>query len=289
MTYRKILVPLVGHARDETALAAALAVGKQFAAHVVALFVRPEPSEALPFMGEGISGAVVQEIIDAARKVAEEAQGRALASLKTRAAASGVPMMDNPGARAEASVSLRAVQGHFADVVEIESRLSDLIVFGAFGGDDRFGLRDALETALISGGRPVLFCPRGAGASIGTKVAIAYDRGAPAAHGVHAAMPFLARAKSIELIHVTTGAKSTRTLDPLREYLGLRGLMTTEHVIDPGGKPVGEALTYTAAKAGADLLVMGGYGHSRIREFVMGGVTRRVLSDATPMPVLMAH
>lgn len=289
MTYRKILVPLVGHARDEQALSFAFVVAKQFGAHVCALFVRPEPSEALPFMGEGISGAVVQEIIDAAKKAAEEASVRAAASLKKCAAEAGVTLMENPGARSEPTAALRTVQGHFADVVEFESRLSDLVVFGGMAGEERFGLKEALETALIAAGRPVLLCPAGAAKAIGTKIAIGFDGSGAAARAVHKALPFLLRAKQIELFHVASGQKSTLTLDPLRDYLALRGLQATEHVVDPAGHGVGDALVHAAVKHGADLLVIGGYGHSRLREFVLGGVTRHVLGDNAPMPVFLAH
>ena len=71
MAYVKILAPLTGGARDATVLASALAAAAPFKAHVVALFVRPDPSEAMPFFGEGVSGAMAQEIVDTAKEAAD--------------------------------------------------------------------------------------------------------------------------------------------------------------------------------------------------------------------------
>ena len=74
MSYVKILAPLTGGSRDAIVLASAFAAAKPFNAHVVALFVRPDPAEAMPFYGEGVSGAMAQEIVDAAKEAADKAE-----------------------------------------------------------------------------------------------------------------------------------------------------------------------------------------------------------------------
>ncbi|NWH09309.1 MAG: universal stress protein [Alphaproteobacteria bacterium] len=289
MTFRKILSPLVGRDRDMPVLGLSLLVAKTFASHVEALFVRPDPSDVLPYMGEGVSGAVVEQVIEAARKAAEESLAAAMKSLEEAARKLAVPLIETPGARQEATAALKVVQGHFPDAVEEASRLSDLVVFGAMSEDERFSLREALETAMMSGGRPVLLAPKSVPQTVATKTGIAYDGGASASHGVMAALPFLGHARTIELFHVASGKKSIQAVDDLREYLALRGLSATIHVIEPAGGSIGAQIVSEAAKTGCDLLVMGGYGHSRLREFVLGGVTRDVLGQALPLPILMAH
>ncbi|MBI1238350.1 MAG: universal stress protein [Alphaproteobacteria bacterium] len=289
MTYRKILVPLVGRPRDATALSAAFDIAKRFNAHVAAFVVMPDPAEALPFMGEGLSGAVVQEIIEASKSAGQKTIAAAQETLKQIAGKAGVPIVDHPGAREVATAALRVTTGNFADAVEAESRLSDLCVFGEMASGDDFALREALETALVESGRPVFVTPKGGLQAFGERVAIGYDGGAAAAHAVHAALPFLARAKQIDLFVISGSQKALRKLEPLRDYLSLRGLTSTEHVVDPAGKGVGAALLEAASRAKADLLVIGGYGHSRLQEFVLGGVTRHILAEAAPMPVVMAH
>lgn len=288
MSYRKLLVPLLGDARDTPGLSGAMSVAKLFGAHVVGLIARPDPSEALPYMGEGLTGSVVQELLDAARKAADAAEQAAGEALRTAAASAGIALEAAPGARGEATAALLVRAGRLDEVVEREGLLSDLIVIG-MRGDETGRLRDALESALMSSGRPVLLLPAEPPRSFGARPAIAYDGGSAAANAVMAALPFLMRAGRGDLYFATPGAKSDTTLDPLRDYLALRGVACTEHVIDPGEMSIGAALIDAAARGGADLLVMGGYGHSRLREFVLGGVTRHVLSTRAPMPVLMAH
>jgi len=77
-------------------------------------------------------------------------------------------------------------------------------------------------------------------------------------------------------------------MDRLREYLKLHGLRVVEHGINPGSQGVAAALVDGAQRAGVELLVIGGYGHSRLRELVLGGVTRHILGNVS-MPILMAH
>ena len=288
MTYRKILVPLSGTVSDRQSLAAAVVVARQFAGHVAGVFVRPDPAEALPYVGFGLSGAALQDMIDAANKSADEGSEKAHAVLKEAASGAKFEVVKNPGSRNEPTAEFRIVQGRFAEVIERETRLSDLVVFGQLKGND-VGPRAALEMVLISGSRPILYAPAALPKNFAQRIAVGFDGSAAAGHSVTAAMPFLKRASGIELFEVTSGTKSPRTLDQLKNYLALHGISSTEHIIDPGSKPVGETLLSAVEKAGCDLLVMGGYGHSRIQEFVLGGVTRHVLSHATNLPVLMAH
>jgi len=183
---------------------------------------------------------------------------------------------------------LRIVEGGFAEEIERRSRICDLIVFGAKSGDVEFtNIREGFESALLSGSRPVLFAPRETTDLPGSRIAIAYDGSATAAHAVTSALPFLERAKELHAFEVT--ADKTTALSDLQEYLALRGLTAKEHVVDPGPKSTAEALLLAVQAQKCDLLVLGGYGHSRIREFVLGGVTRHVLHHGAPLAVLMAH
>src|SRR5690348_1784933 len=96
MAIRKIIAPLTGGARDATVLASAFAAAKPFNAHVVALFVRPDPAEAMPFFGEGVSAVVVQEIVEVAKEAANKAAQDARAALQTAAGEAGVDIVEEP-------------------------------------------------------------------------------------------------------------------------------------------------------------------------------------------------
>jgi nucleotide-binding universal stress UspA family protein len=287
MSIAKILAPLTGGTRDANVLASAFAAAKPFNAHVVALFVRPDPAEAMPFFGEGVSGAVVQEIIDASREAADKAAEIARASLKKAAEESGAMMIAAPKKNNAPSASYVEVEGNFADQVSQASRLSDLIVFGPLSERDKPGLTEAFEAALLETGRPILLTAQTPPKNFVRRIAVAWDGSVCCAHAVMAAMPYLAKAEAIEILTVQKQASDQQKTDDLREYLALHGLGATIRAIEAGDKPVGESLLAAAAKS-TDLLVLGGYGHSRLREMFAGGVTRHVVSHAE-LPLFLVH
>lgn len=292
MSYRKILVPILGAPSDAAAIKAAFGFGRQFGAHVEVFFVRLDPVRAVPYgyVGTDISGYSAQYAIEAAIKAAEQAQKIASDAFAKAVEKFGIEVNPKPGARNDATAQLRIVQGDFLDEIERESRLCDLVVFGPTNGEaGHEAIREALETVLLSGSRPVLFVPKEPPEGLGQRVAVAYDGGAAAAHAVTAALPFLARAKSVHSFEVSEATGKSEPLTELHDYLALRGIEAVEHVIDPGPKSTAEALSLAVHSQRCDLLVLGGYGHSRLREFVLGGVTRHILRHATPFAVLMTH
>jgi nucleotide-binding universal stress UspA family protein len=292
MPYRKILVPVIGAASDKAALSAAFALAKQFGAHAQALFVRLDPVRAVPYgyIGGDVSGYSAQYAIEAAIKASDEAQKVASEAFRTTAGKFGLEIKDKPGARSDATAHLKVVQGDFADEIERASRLSDLVVFGLVpNAEGQETVREGFEAALLSGTHPVLFVPNEPAEGPGQRIAIAYDGSATAAHAVMGALPFLSRAKAVHSYEVTPATGDSEVLTELREYLALRGVGVIEHLVDPGPKSTADALVNAVQAQRCDLLVLGGYGHSRIREFVLGGVTRHLVRHGAPFAVLMAH
>jgi len=197
-----------------------------------------------------------------------------------------VALVQTSNAKALPSARFLDVTGHRDDVVAAHAQLSDIIVFGEATSGIAGG--STLEAAMMSAGRPVLIAPKAAVASIGGTVAIGWDDSPVAAHAATAAIPFLGKAEKVVIFSI--GGKE---LDPmpavmLADYLALHGVEADVHLVDAQGRPVGSVLLEQAEKAGADLLVVGGYGHSRLREFILGGATQHIRSHAT-IPVLMAH
>jgi nucleotide-binding universal stress UspA family protein len=293
MSYRKILAPIFGSSCDRISLQSGLALARQFNAHLETLFVRFDPAQApqLGFLGGDVSGYSARYFIDAAIKAADDAQSAAAASFAKAVDKSGVDVTDSPSTQNHASAELKVVQGDFADRIEEESRLADLVVFSGEGGELAIErAREALESVLLSGARPVLFVTAGLdGADIGQRIALAFDGSASAAHAVTAALPFIKRAKAVHAFEVTEAPKSSTALMDLKRYLALHGVEVKTHAIDPGTEDTEEALLSAVQKEHCDLLVLGGYGHSRVREFVFGGVTRHVLRCGALPAVLMAH
>lgn len=288
MAYKKFLAPLTGGARDANVLASAFAAARPFNAHVVALFVRPDPSEAMPFFGEGVSGSMVQEIVDVAKEAADKASIDARASLEAAAKIAQVEVLAKPERRGGPSASFQEARGNFADRVTLASRIADVVVFGPLQEGDKPGLTEAFESVLLQSGRPVLLAAHAAPKSFAERIAVSWDGSIASAHALTAAMPYIARAKNMELLMVQRPGEEPIASEEAREYLMLHGFSATERMIEAGAKPIGQALLEGAAAGGADLLVMGGYGHSRLRQLFAGGVTKHVVSHAE-IPLFLVH
>jgi nucleotide-binding universal stress UspA family protein len=173
-------------------------------------------------------------------------------------------------------------------------RVADVLVV-ARPEDDSAGIHVGLiEAALFESGRPVLLAPRKMPASLGRNIAVAWNGTPEAAHALGAAMPLLMQADVVSILshhpgsngHV--GGTDETDVQGLLAYLGWHGIAARVASPPAGGQHVGEALVAGAVAASADLLVMGAYGHSRLREMVFGGATRHVVDDGT-LPTLLMH
>ena len=140
---------------------------------------------------------------------------------------------------------------------------------------------------LVESGRPALILPyAGAIGPIGNTVLVAWKETREAARAVTCALPWLRRAGAVHVMAYGDGADDS--MRALERYLAAQGVAATTHVRGEEEQDMGNALLSRAADVGADLLVMGSYGHSRAREWVLGGATRTILQTMT-LPVLMSH
>jgi len=184
---------------------------------------------------------------------------------------------------AEATVSIIA-----------EAALFDLVVIGQPNPDmalGNFGLRP--EEIVLGAGRPVLVVPyAGDFAALGKKVLVGWNRRREAVRALHDSMPILERAEAVTVVEVdpaeTILNEPLVSAETIAQALTRRGVKASAESEASGGLPVDDVLLSRAADLGADLLVMGAYGHSRLREYVLGGVSRGVFRQMT-IPVLMAH
>lgn len=170
------------------------------------------------------------------------------------------------------------------------SLYADLMVLGQRNAADPAAVElpsDFLPSVLIESARPALILPyAGTFGSIGQSVLVAWKETREAARAVSAALPWLQRANEVHV--VSYGEDAGMSLDSLQRYLKAQGVSATSHNGGPEQGDAGNHLLSMATDVGADLLVMGCYGHGRAREWVMGGVTRTVLGSMT-LPVLMSH
>jgi nucleotide-binding universal stress UspA family protein len=284
---RIILVPLGGEVCDRAALAAAYHIGHRFRSHITGLFTRPDPVEAIGVL-QGVPPEMVERVTRAAA-----ASWDARATLAKRA-------FDEARAAADAALADRptgteTVTAHWLEAIGAEDvllaghgRLADLIVLaGPRAEQGSAKLEERFASALFHAARPVLLVPReGIAANLGT-VAVAWNGSAEAARALGGALPLLPNADRVCVLTATTPRTRAESGAAIAEYLGWHGLICEVHPIYPTGE-VGPALLARAREFGAELLVMGGYGRSRLRERIFGGVTRHVL-DHCDVPVLIAH
>jgi len=283
---KNILVPVAGTDDDQVALDLAIDLARRASAHVEVLHTRADPKSVIPFVGEGGSAAMVQDMIDSAARDAEQRAARA--RLAFDSAAAGLPVTDEPGTADGASVDWHEATGREAHWVVRRGRLADLVVAARPTDPDDIEQAVMLEAALFDSGRAVLLAPPQLPAQTGTKVAIAWNGSAQAARAVGEAMPFLRAAEEVIVLTVEEGGELPDDPEALAASLAWRGVPATVHSVKSADGGTGATVLDEAQRLGCDLVVMGAYGHSRLREMVLGGATRQALT-ATALPILMSH
>jgi CrcB protein len=189
--------------------------------------------------------------------------------------------------RAEGGVrEWREVTGETAKVIADEATKADLIVVGHGSGRHQADAQQAIHVALFVSRLTTLLVPPAVPASLGRVVAIAWKPSDATNRAIEAALPMLLHAERVSVL-IETGDGETAPV-ALLDKLRRAGIAADVVRFRAQDVSVGEALIARAHEVGADLLVMGAYTHSRLREFVLGGATREVLA-AADLPVLMHH
>jgi len=281
MTIRVVLGLIDGGPSAEAAARAAVAVADIFGAHLQLLHVRPDPESLVPMIGEGMSGVMLDQMVEGFRA---DSVSRAAAArqLFERLSAERSPAEDR------ATVTFREEEGREDEVTARLGRLHDLIVLAHAERQAGTTGAVALESALLHSGRPVLVAPAQTTSNIGRKIVVAWNGKEQSARALGAAIPFLAKAEVVTVLTAVESYTAGRPGDVVR-YLAWHGIRAEAAEVPASGPgKVGQILLERAGQVGADLLVMGAYGHSRIKEMILGGATREVLARAE-LPVLMAH
>ncbi|HTI87603.1 MAG TPA: universal stress protein [Alphaproteobacteria bacterium] len=287
MAIKKILVPISDAKDGSGALAAALALGRDFNAQVVVLHVRPDPrAEAIAYMGEPMSSSMVDEVMRSAEKRAAQNAAKVRKAFDDACAKAKVAVSAKSAAPNAVSASFEEVTGIEDEELRDRGRVVDLLVVARPQGPLAGPQRLTLEAALIDTGRPAIVVPPKAPAKIGGNVAIAWNNSTQASRAVALAMDFLVGASTVTILTAKENGSDYRPND-LKDYLAAHGVSAKVAAVSGKGDAA-KAILSAATKAGADLLVMGAYGHSRVRELVLGGVTKHMLQSTT-IPTFMVH
>lgn len=187
------------------------------------------------------------------------------------------------------SGEFRIMEGDAAEAMTLCGRYADLLVVGQPDPDHPAATDGLPEVLLFGAGRPVLVVPyTGEQRQIGRRIMIAWNATREATRAVHDAMPILEKADEVIVFSIISEYRDHIVGAEINTHLVRHGVNATpKHVIAPD-KQVGDSLLSAIADHDIDLLVMGGYGHSRLRELTFGGATRTILHSMT-CPVMMSH
>jgi nucleotide-binding universal stress UspA family protein len=281
MAYKSILVHLNNEGRVARLMGAAMQLALPSNSHLTGLFVVPAAPARSPLLPM-ISGSAIASAIEAYRKT-----GEGIRSGFDQSTA-GQPVV------AEWRLHQAKRPGYVEAVLD-HARSADIVVAAQKESDwDYADMFDVPDWLAMESGRPVLIVPKaGDIASIGERILVAWNNSRESARAVFDALPLLIKASEVTVLSVAEAAKPEVTSEIAGAEIGAtlarHGVKVNVQQVTPGarGDAGVELLAHVAAHR-ADLLVMGCFGRSRFREFILGGASRHVLHNAT-VPVLMSH
>ena len=276
MSYKTILVHIDTGTRCSVRVDAAIRLARQHEAHLVALHVLApfEPpgyvmAEMGPTLIDTQKHAAAAEMVRTEREFNEQASAAGLRNVEWRNA------IDDP-----------------VDAMTLHARYADLVVIGQTDIAQHSNMpSDFPQRLVLAAGRPVLILPSvGEFPTIGKRILVAWNASLEATRAVTDAIPMLRLADNVSVMAVnpTAGEHGKVPGADIALYLARHGVRVDVKTDRGAEIDVGNELLSRAADLDADLIVMGGYGHSRMREWVLGGATRTVLESMTA-PVLMSH
>jgi nucleotide-binding universal stress UspA family protein len=286
MKLRDLLVVLDGSARSEAVLGVAAGLAQRHDAHLTGYC----PLEAL--MPANLAFALGgYPALTSLQGAVTQLEGEAVARAEVIEAAFRDQLQRN-----ELRGDWQVGRGIVGDVVARRARTTDLVVLGQADPDHPLppAARHLVEDVLMNSGRPLLLVPfAGRFDTLGTNVLIGWNATREAARAVHDALPLIELNATVTVLTVERGRPGVELLETpgadIAEHLARWGLtVTAARTATDGSISDGDALLSYASDIGADLLVVGGYGHSRARELVLGGVSRGLLQHMT-VPLLMSH
>jgi nucleotide-binding universal stress UspA family protein len=255
----------------------AVSVAAALEAHLTGVAFIYDP--VVPISGAGYIPAEVIETQRDDNEAAAEAAIKSFTAASNQAGISAEPLMT--------SASLAGAGDHFARM----ARRFDLAIVGQAQPEVSSMEQVIGETTLFESGRPMIVVPYIQKAPFKTdNVMICWDGSRTATRAVADAIPIIGNSGLVEIVIVANERGKQDEIEgaDIGQHLARHGLKVDVHRISGGNIDVGDALLSHAADSGADLMVMGGYGHSRLREFVLGGVTRSIFESMT-VPVLLSH
>jgi nucleotide-binding universal stress UspA family protein len=273
---KDVVVNLSGREPQDFAVDYALSLAKTFGAQVTGIAFLFEP-----IIPDTMFGGIPPDLIEIQREENSRAAKTAVDRFTAAAKAAGV----TAGTR-----TLDATFGGAAALFAQLARRFDVAVVGQAQRETGPAEELMIEATLFEAGRPMIVVPyiQRQGLKL-DRVLACWDGGRTSARAIGDAIPFLERAGAVDLVTVTEHGKADEAGSAgMAEHLSRHGIAVEVKRLTKADIDVSDAILSYAADRGTDFIVMGGYGHSRLREFILGGMTRGILQTMT-VPVLMSH
>lgn len=280
---KDIVVHLDGSSGDELRIQHAEAIASLSQGHVTGLFtnVLPDYAALAPVDGGAAAAAVLADLDDEARRSGDRIEQHLAVRFSKLGVANEVRRIDG-------------MPGELANRAASEARWSDLFIVGQpYREDDHSRWNMLFEAVLFEGGRGVFVVPPGRGPLDAIRrVLVAWRDTREAARALAEALPFIERATRTALVLVGSepldASPKEEPETDIAKHLDRHGTKVEVSILETGERTVSEVVLDQARRMPADLVVMGGYGHSRTREWILGGMTSDMLS-MSELPILMAH
>lgn len=290
MALRVITARLNGSPSDGAVLNGALSLSKAFDGHIDVLFARPDPRLSVASIDEGVYPGFYDEMVSVMERQWTDVANKALKNFEKWRTANNVRIQNEPDAVNGPTTEWRDAVGTETEMIGRKGRISDVILAAmpTRRQDSSYDL--GFEAALLETGRPVLLIPHNNHVDPTTgKAVVAWNGSAESFRAVTAAMPILTKAEEVLVFTAAEGNVESGMAHDLANYLKWHGIKVSILKAETNkDNPVEDALLSAVKKSKANLLVMGAYTHSRLKELLFGGVTRHVFQHAT-VPVLMTH
>src|SRR3954453_17655899 len=242
MAIRKLLLPLTGTAAGEAALATALTIARNWNAHVTALHVRVDSRDVAPLAGEGLSGAMIEEMMSATEKESSE-RAHAVRSMFDRFVLQHDVILSEarPGTDC-ATASFASVTGREEDLVAQQARLADLTVVPHPDAGEDVSSSDALHAVLFDSGRPVLIAPQTAPATIGSRICLGWNGTAESAESALSSIPWMKQAEAVRILYADEYQRRGPGAMEVAGYLALHDIRAEIAQFRPQDREVGRGM-----------------------------------------------
>lgn len=280
MTAKRILLPICTQDLPMPALEAGVVVAQAFNAHLEGVRIRAPHAESKMFAKSQLDPTHYTELVNRLQSQEQEDALATSGAFEEFLASKNIMLSNDPTETCIATASLQEIMGDPGNIVAIYGGAFDLIVVSQPNLEPESVPSSVLEAAVFGAARPVLLAHETVSATLGESIMIAWNRGVQCRRAVAAAMPFLERAQSTVIVNIATGAKQGPEPEEIAQTLAWHGVKADVKRLSPDRRSVGETLLEEAHTVGADLLVMGAYSQNRLRERLIGGVTKEILAKA---------